>query len=149
MGEKHNDKLSGHMRRRSGSSQPRTRAGSWPPFHICLAVSDLEASMREVGAGLGLTWNDIEELTPAGVRIRRAYSIEGPPHLELVQGPEGSEWDGPNGSTLHHLAVWSQDVASDVSRLEAAGMKRVFPAKALFREGASGLRLEIVPVTHK
>jgi hypothetical protein len=49
------------------------------------------------------------------------YSVEGPVHLELLQGEAGSIWDGDDAPGAHHFGVWSDDPGGDVQRLLDAG----------------------------
>ena len=49
------------------------------------------------------------------------YSAEGPQHIELLEGEPGSIWDGRVTPGLHHIGVWSDDVAGETSRLVKEG----------------------------
>ncbi len=63
--------------------------------------------------------------TPASgsttVTLRFTYSCEGPQHIELLQGPPGSPWYGADFPGVHHVGVWTDDVAAETERLVAAG----------------------------
>ncbi len=100
-------------------------------FHIGIRVPDIGAAMEELGAGLKVTWAEVRDVaeqalwTPeAGLQhhhLRFTYSAEGPQHLELLQGPTGSFWDGDDAPGAHHIGVWVDDVAAETSRLVDAG----------------------------
>lgn len=99
-------------------------------FHVGVRVPDIEESMAELSAGLGNTWAGLVEReqslwTPAGgsmtVTLRFTYSCAGPQHIELLQGPPGSPWYGADLPGVHHVGIWSDDVAAETERLVAAG----------------------------
>ena len=99
-------------------------------FHIGMRVPDLESAMAELSTGLGVTWAEIVEReqpiwTPGGgadvVPLRFTYSCEGPQHIELLQGSAGSIWDGDGRSGVHHVGIWTDDVAAETERRLAAG----------------------------
>jgi lactoylglutathione lyase len=96
-------------------------------FHIGIRVQDIDVAMEELGSGLNVTWAEARDnpeqalWTPeTGLQhhhLRFVYSAEGPQHLELLQGPADSFWDGNAGSGAHHIGVWSDDVAADTTGL--------------------------------
>jgi len=99
-------------------------------FHIGVRVRDLDAAMADLSASLGITWAAVVEReqslwTPSEgsytVTLRFTYSCEGPQHVELLQGPAGSPWDGADLPGVHHIGVWTDDVAAETERLVAAG----------------------------
>ena len=99
-------------------------------FHVGVRVRDLEAAMADLGAGLGITWAGVIERdqplwTPEHgsqtVRLRFTYSCEGPQHVELLQGPPGTPWDGSDLPGLHHVGIWTDDVAAETERLVGEG----------------------------
>ncbi len=99
-------------------------------YHTGIRVLDLDAAMEELGASLGVTWCVVQEReqlvwTEAGgaqaVPLRFTYSAEGPIHLELLQGASGSVWDATGAPGLHHLGVWTDDVAGETQRLIDGG----------------------------
>jgi catechol 2,3-dioxygenase-like lactoylglutathione lyase family enzyme len=99
-------------------------------FHVGVRVPDLDAAMLDLTAGLGITWAPVVEReqpvwTPGEgsytLRLRFTYSCEGPQHIELLQGPAGSVWDGVAGPGVHHHGIWTDDVAAETERLVAVG----------------------------
>lgn len=103
-------------------------------FHVGVRVADLDAAMAELGAGLGLTWAAPAELdqsvwTPrhgvGSARLRFTYSVEGPQHVELVEGQAGSLWDGRTTPGVHHSGVWVDDIPAEVARLGGLGWSLV------------------------
>jgi lactoylglutathione lyase len=99
-------------------------------FHIGIRVTDIEAAMAEVGAQSGVTWASVQDRPmsvwlpgsgPIELQLALTYSVEGPVHLELLQGPTGSIWDADDGSGAHHFGYWSEDVRADTELLLADG----------------------------
>jgi catechol 2,3-dioxygenase-like lactoylglutathione lyase family enzyme len=99
-------------------------------FHVGIRVTDIEAAMTEIGEQTGVTWASVQD-RPMSVwvpgegnlvlQLAVTYSIEGPVHLELLQGPAGSVWDGHDVPGAHHFGYWSDDVKADTEALLAAG----------------------------
>lgn len=86
--------------------------------------------MAELGPALGITWCEpqardqavwLPDEGAATLPLRFTYSAEGPQHVELLQGPPGSIWDGRSEPGLHHVGVWSDDVAGETEQLLTAG----------------------------
>jgi len=99
-------------------------------YHQGVRVPDLDAAMAELGPALGITWCApqqreqqvwLPEEGEATLPLRFTYSAEGPQHVELLEGPAGSIWDGREAPGLHHVGLWSDDVGGDSEQLLAAG----------------------------
>lgn len=99
-------------------------------YHVGIRVPNLDAAMAELTAAMGVTWAPPMERENAAwmpgvghvqLQVRYTYSCEGPVHLELVQGEVGSIWNGDDRRGLHHLGVWTDDVAGMTETLIAAG----------------------------
>ena len=99
-------------------------------YHQGVRVPDLDAAMAELGDVLSLTWCEPQEREQAvwlpevgstTIPLRFTYSAGGPQHVELLQGPPGSIWDGTDHPGIHHVGVWSDDVAGETRELVAAG----------------------------
>ncbi len=99
-------------------------------YHHGVRVADLDVAMNELGDSLGLTWCEPQQrdqpvwLPDGGattIPLRFTYSAAGPQHLELLQGPPGSIWDGREQPGMHHIGVWSDDVAGETAALIAHG----------------------------
>ena len=100
-------------------------------FHVGVRVRDIDEAMAELGGSMGVTWAERRE-NPAQtlwtpqlglqqLHLKYTYSAEGPQHIELLEGPAGSFWDGRDQPGAHHLGIWVDDVAAETSRLIAAG----------------------------
>ena len=99
-------------------------------YHQGVRVPDLDAAMDELGAALSITWCAQQEREQAvwlpdvgstTIPLRFTYSAEGPHHVELLQGAPASVWDGSEQPGLHHVGLWSEDVAGETERLVSAG----------------------------
>jgi catechol 2,3-dioxygenase-like lactoylglutathione lyase family enzyme len=135
-------------------------------FHIGIRVADLEAAMAEVGAQAGVTWASVQDRPmsvwlpgsgPVVLQLALTYSVEGPVHLELMQGPKGSIWDGSDQPGAHHFGYWSDDVGADTQELLAAGWTLELAAnppeegygRFTYVRSPSGYLLEPVAITSK
>jgi Glyoxalase/Bleomycin resistance protein/Dioxygenase superfamily len=100
------------------------------PFHIGIATNDIDASIPELAASLGVSWTTPTQ--PEGLvrtvdgaehrRPRSCISREGPIHIDLMQGDPGTVWD-VSGPRLHHFAYWTDDLGGDVARLAKDGWR--------------------------
>jgi lactoylglutathione lyase len=99
-------------------------------FHIGIRVVDIQAAMTELGTQMGVTWASVQDRPmsvwipgsgAAVLQLALTYSIEGPVHLELLQGPKGSIWDAHDLPGAHHFGYWSDDVAADTDQLLSDG----------------------------
>ena len=75
-----------------------------PFYHVGLVVPDVHAAMEQYTQTLGLTWATPHESAlkvivdgePRVGQLAVTYSLQGPPHLELIQersGPCGAPTD--------------------------------------------------------
>lgn len=101
-------------------------------FHFGVVCEDIDATMAEMSACLGVTWRGGRltrmELCIFGearsVEMRIAHTVEGPPHLELIQALPDSPWSAPAAVGAHHLCYWSEQPRAVIASLEAAGAMR-------------------------
>jgi hypothetical protein len=117
-----------------------------PFYQVALAVRDLEAAMDELTKAVGVRWGGRFDWDSEQGPVRIAMSYEGPPHIELVEGPPGSPWDTTEGSRVDHLQWWSDDLEADTKRLEDAGLELEWDLGGLryFRAPQSGVRVELL-----
>ena len=130
-----------------------------PPYHVGMIVPDVPRAMEELTEVLGVSWGRVQRRenlmeTPDGPRsidVCFAYTIDGPPHLEVIEHRPGTVF-GTLG--LHHLGVWTNDAASESARLDAAGWPRETVSLApegtwgggLFHLGLDCVRIEVVDI---
>jgi hypothetical protein len=128
-------------------------------FHVGYVVPDLPEAMQQLTATAGFRWAP-PRLLPTTLRsngdtlsaeISLTYSVQGPPHLELIEELPGTIWSAQHRG-FHHLGYWSSRFAEDTERLVADGF--VFEAGAVdergelarfvyLREPATGVRIEL------
>lgn len=98
-------------------------------FHVGIVVDDVEATLAELTALFGYEWGDeigapTSVLLPTGpveLDFRCVYSRT-TPRLEIIRSIPGTIWVPVEGSGLHHLGYWSDDVSADSRELEGRGL---------------------------
>lgn len=130
-------------------------------YHQGIRVPDLDAAMAELGPALNVTWCEPQQrqqqvwLPGTGsveIPLRFTYSAQGPQHVELLEGAPGSVWDGRETPGLHHVGVWSDDVAGETSALLDQGWTLLLAQQApesgygafTYVQPPSGLIVELV-----
>jgi len=129
-------------------------------FHIGVVCEDLDAAMDEMGRSLGLTWKGGRPTRmdlcifgePRTVEMRIAHSVQGPPHVELIESIPDSPWAAPTGLGVHHLCYWSDEPRRLIASLEAAGATRALgraDAASGYFKLPGGAYIEVLdPETH-
>jgi methylmalonyl-CoA/ethylmalonyl-CoA epimerase len=111
--------------------------------HIGIAVEDIESAARFYTDALGLKLGGIEEVGDQKVKV--AFLPIGEIRLELVQptSPDSpvAKFLEKNGPGIHHIAYHVTDVAAEVERMKAAGVKMVDDTP---RDGAHNTRVAFV-----
>jgi hypothetical protein len=96
-------------------------------YHVGIVVPDLATAKEELAGLFGYVWGtDVGGKTrvrfPSGIseiELLLVYSVT-TPRVELVQRVPGTLWEPAIGSGVHHIGYWSDDVAGDAAKLEAA-----------------------------
>jgi catechol 2,3-dioxygenase-like lactoylglutathione lyase family enzyme len=111
-------------------------------FHVGMIVPELEPALEQLTRLFGYSWQDVVShdselyLPEAGgtrlVPMRLAISRE-EPFLEVIQAAEGTPWVVNEGSNLHHLGFWTDDLVADAAEVRAAACPM-----AVCRTGPSG-----------
>src|SRR5580698_9399938 len=104
-----------------------------PYFHIGILVPDLEAAVAKFSDAFGLTFTDVataeyELALPLEGRLlkrrsRVRYSMEGPPHYELMQADSSDFFGPPEMNRVHHVGLWAPDIASAQLDLHGKGLR--------------------------
>lgn len=127
-------------------------------FHTGIVVDDLDAMVAGLSELFGYEWCDeIAVPTPVDLpqgqitltlRFRYSRSV---PRLEVIESVPGTLWTAVDGSGIHHLGYWSDDVPSDCDRLtarglalEATGRRPDGTAYWAYLRGQGGPRVELV-----
>jgi lactoylglutathione lyase len=108
--------------------------------HVGLQVSDVDRAGAFYAAALGATWmvmplafegeGAVQAMGHEGVKLRLAMLGLGDAMLELFEftGEVVPEWaQRPRDNRLPHLAVQVDDTDAALTRIEAAGGKRIWP----------------------
>lgn len=131
-------------------------------WQIGVVVEDIETAKADLGAAASLTWVAAErtlDVSVGGERmeitLKIALSTQGPVHLELIEGQEGTPWWPPHG--FDHVAKWSDDLNDQARRLEDAGFIRQISyfdetgevRGFTYHRSPSGFRLEHVDASRR
>ncbi|MCC6270232.1 MAG: VOC family protein [Microbacteriaceae bacterium] len=103
-----------------------------PLWHVGIVVRDIDTAMTELSASHGHKWTTVQDQEVSVLvggerqnsRVRWAASSGESPDWEIIESRAGI-WslDHNNGQALHHIAYWSDDLESDVARLERLGYR--------------------------
>ncbi len=105
-----------------------------PFFHIGFLVHDLDAAMDRFGEVFGVSWTGRtttrSRFWEAGVgtidlELDVVYSVEGPPHIELVQSAGDGLYAAGRGEGFHHIGAWSGDLAALSGRDDGPPLERI------------------------
>jgi hypothetical protein len=90
------------------------------PFEqVGIVVQDIEAAADELERAVGLRFEEPVERHVGQWRLLVAFSLVGPPYVELIQAPDDSPWSASDGPRLDHLGFWSADLGVERARLAA------------------------------
>ncbi|HCV00926.1 MAG: hypothetical protein CL897_04520 [Dehalococcoidia bacterium] len=103
-------------------------------FHVGIIVPDLESGLAEIAKRFGVTFPDPPPTQGADVLVKTSagemqaevigvYSAEGPPYLEVIRAIPGTPWEAGEGSRIHHLGAFVDDLDDEVARLTAEGVE--------------------------
>lgn len=109
--------------------------------HIAIAVKDLESAAAKYSKALDseVTYETIES---EGVRVAIMHLENGRIELISPTGTEGSiaAFLEKNGDGLHHIALRTNDINAEVSRMETCGLQ--FLGKV--RDGSEGTKITFI-----
>ncbi len=128
-------------------------------YHMGLVVPDVAAAVEQYSDLLGVRFATLRRSTldvmVDGVRrspeLLVSYSIDGPPHIELIEEKSGQTW-AQDCLGLNHIGFWAKDLRAAAARLEAGGMPaRVHdvgedgrPGRFTYHPGLGGVWVELV-----
>lgn len=108
--------------------------GLGDPYHVGLAVHDLDDAMRRFGEQFGIDrWGTLASEVPSSYRgaetvagIRSAFARQGPLLIELVQPTSGAftakTFLEERGEGIYHLGYWIEDIAGVIERADKLGI---------------------------
>ncbi len=105
--------------------------------HIGIAVRSLDEALRVYSSGLGFEVGHVEEVAEQKTRV--AMLPVGESRLELLQALEAdspvAKFIARRGEGLHHICFQVADIAHEISRLKASGVRLIDETP---RAGADG-----------
>jgi lactoylglutathione lyase len=130
-------------------------------YHQGVRVPNIDAAIAELSQSLGLEFCPIQAraqgvwlpgVGSTSLPLKFTYSRQGPQHVELLEGPPDSIWDGRHAPGLHHMGVWSDDVKGETEYLVSQGwtlqMAQLPPEQGYgaytYVQPPSGLIIELV-----
>ena len=110
--------------------------------HIAIAVNDVEASAKIYQKALGIDEIEFETVESEGVKVAILPMENG--RIELIQ-PTNDEspikkFLDKKGQGLHHMALETDNIESDVERMEGCGVQ--FLGKV--RPGSAGTKVTFI-----
>ena len=132
-----------------------------PLYHVGIVVPDITAAQAELSEQLGVAWGPTLHLDAVDYRddngndialpTTMCYSVD-EPHLELILEVPGSLWECNEYSNLHHIGLWSADLAADGAKLTGSGCPLQLcgrdgdhtPVSFSYHRNGLGVRVEIV-----
>jgi methylmalonyl-CoA epimerase len=127
--------------------------------HIGIAVKDLNETMKLYTKALGKGPESLHEIS--AVKIKIANFRVGETALEFLEAAAGTstgDFVSKRGEGLHHIALETDDIASELKKLAAAGVtlrdkepRSGLEGKIAFvgPEGAHGVTIELVEPAKK
>ena len=87
-------------------------------FKTGFLVTDLEAALRDLERWLDVRFTPVQDSPLAlqlasgreDVNLRFVYSTSGAPYLELIETQPAGYYAAPEGSHLHHVGRWVDDL---------------------------------------
>ncbi|MCD0449882.1 VOC family protein [Actinocorallia sp. API 0066] len=124
------------------------------PHHVGFAVADAAAAVKRLRAGTGNRFTPVRVSRPvvtvpgAGtgrVEIRRARSLRGAPHIELIESAAPGPWRAAADRARPFLSYTVRDVDQAGGRLTYAGLRKVASSDAFsFWEGVGGVLVQLI-----
>ena len=125
-------------------------------WHVAFAVPDLDEGMEQFGTALGLDWLPVKHYRAETVDAqgksflldtRLTFATGGPCAVELFQSVPGTPYAPADGTIFHHLGYWTENLASERSRLESCswfhqGGPTDAESRAAFFAGPTGIFIE-------
>jgi hypothetical protein len=121
-----------------------------PFFQVGVLVQRIDEARDELQRALGITFGEIVDRDTGEHQIRVCFSLEGPPYLELIEGPPGSPWDASAGSRIDHIGYWTPEIDAAKRALDREGLELEVDGTAAggvftyHRGRSSGLRVELI-----
>jgi len=110
--------------------------------HIAIAVNDVESATKEYQEALGADDVEFETIETEGVKVAIIHLENG--RIELMQPTNDNspikKFLEKKGEGLHHMALQTDDIEGEVSRMETCGIQ--FLGK--IRPGSAGTKVVFI-----
>ncbi len=110
--------------------------------HIAIAVNDVESAAKEYQDALGVDSVEFETVETEGVKVAIIHLSNG--RIELMQPTNDNspikKFLEKKGEGLHHMALETDDIEGEVSRMETCGIQ--FLGK--IRPGSAGTKVTFI-----
>ena len=110
--------------------------------HIAIAVNDVETAAKEYQNALGVDSIEFETVETEGVKVAIIHLSNG--RIELMQPTNDNspikKFLEKKGEGLHHMALETDDIEGEVSRMEGCGIQ--FLGKV--RPGSAGTKVTFI-----
>lgn len=110
--------------------------------HVAIAVNDVESAAKEYCSVLGIKDVEFETVESEGVRVAIIHLGNG--RIELMQPTNETspikKFLEKRGEGLHHLALETDDIDSEVDRMQVCGVQ--FLGKV--RDGSAGTKVTFI-----
>ncbi len=107
--------------------------------HIAIAVNDVESAVKQYREAFGITDVEFETIETEGVKVAILHLSNG--RIELMQPINDNspikKFLEKKGEGLHHMALETDDIESEVTRMEGCGIQ--FLGK--IRPGSAGTKV--------
>ena len=107
--------------------------------HIAIAVNDVESAVKQYREAFGVTDVEFETIETEGVKVAILHLSNG--RIELMQPTNDNspikKFLEKKGEGLHHMALETDDIESEVTRMEGCGIQ--FLGK--IRPGSAGTKV--------
>ena len=110
--------------------------------HIAIAVNDVESAVKQYREAFGVTDVEFETIETEGVKVAILHLSNG--RIELMQPTNDNspikKFLEKKGEGLHHIALETDDIESEVTRMEGCGIQ--FLGK--IRPGSAGTKVTFI-----
>ncbi len=110
--------------------------------HIAIAVNDVESAVKQYQEAFGVTDVEFENIETEGVKVAILHLSNG--RIELMQPTNDNspikKFLEKKGEGLHHLALETDDIEGEVTRMEGCGIQ--FLGK--IRPGSAGTKVTFI-----
>lgn len=100
-----------------------------PFYHVGFLVGDITSAAERFGDLLHVRFGPTATFSldesrfvgerPSQSELRYAYSVEGPPYIELIEAQDDGVWGRQHGEGLHHIGVFENELDDRLAELAA------------------------------